>query len=146
MLNLFSWDHWCHLDEIWSRMNITRKWPALLPWIPLWRQGRGISKGHSEGWWGHPVCANSLAAFSADLHKHHFTARWETHLKHGGACSSSQELTGRVRSGDVVLCSCARSFSSRCPGFAQAAAWRANDLTLVLTTLEHHLMWFQKLL
>ena len=57
------------------------EWPALLPWIPLWRQGRDVSKGHSEEWWGHPVCASSPPAFSADLHKHHFTAQWETHLK-----------------------------------------------------------------
>lgn len=26
MLNLSLWDHWCHLDEICSSMNSTRKW------------------------------------------------------------------------------------------------------------------------
>lgn len=57
------------------------KWPAMLPCIPLWRRGRDVSKGHGEEWWGHPVCASSFPAFSADLHKHHFTALWETHLK-----------------------------------------------------------------
>lgn len=37
----------------------------------------------------------------------------------------------------MVLSSCERSSSSRCPGFAQAAAWKAGDPTPVLTTLVH---------
>lgn len=56
---------------------------------------------------------------------------------HGGAFSSSQELKSWVRSGGAVLCSCERSSSSRCRGFAQAVAWRAGDQTPVWTTLVH---------
>lgn len=62
MLNLSLWANWCHLDEICSSMNSTRKmteWPALLPWIPLWRWRRDVSKGHGEEWFGgiQPVLA-----------------------------------------------------------------------------------------
>lgn len=55
---------------------------------------------------------------------------------HGGALNSSQDVKSGVRSG-VVLCSCERSSSSRCPGFAQAVAWMAGDPTRVWTTLAH---------
>lgn len=48
---------------------------------------------------------------------------------------SSQDAN-RVKS-DVVLCSCERSSSSRCPGFAQAVAWMADDQIPVSTTQVH---------
>lgn len=155
---------------------------------PTLASGRDISKGHGEEWWRHPVWASSHPAFSTDLHKHHFTAHWETHLKpikeeirpkrkksqfpschvsnifmgqnkedshthtlpikelwlkipvvfhlHGGALNSSQHVKNRVRSG-AVLCSCERSSSTHCPGFAEGAAWMAGDQTLVWTTQAH---------
>lgn len=52
-----------------------------------------------------------------------------------GTCNSSQEVN-RVKS-DVVLCSFERSSSSRCPGFAQAVAWMADDQIPVWTTQVH---------
>lgn len=66
-----------------------------------------------------------------------FSQGWNTTVYlHGGALNSSQDVRSRVRSG-VVLCSCERSSSSRCPGFAQAVAWMAGDPTPVWTTLGH---------
>lgn len=52
-----------------------------------------------------------------------------------GDLDSSLEAN-RVKS-DVVLCSCERSSSSRCPGFAQAVAWMAGDQIPVWTTRVH---------
>lgn len=66
--------------------------------------------------------------------------RWRPQLTvvylHGGELNTSQEVKNRVTNG-VVLCSCEHSSSSRCPGFAPAAAWMEGDLTLVWTTLAH---------
>lgn len=77
-------NNWCHFVEICGSMNSTRKWPN--GWHRCHGSHSGVSGGTSRRSMvkndeGHPVCANSLPAFSADLHKHHFTAQWETHLK-----------------------------------------------------------------
>lgn len=91
-----------------------------------------------------PVSANSRAAFSADLHKHHLTAQPESHRRTKRGCS--QRTESEVKNDGVALCPCEHSSSSHCPGFVPTAAWRADDLTPVWTKQEHHLMWFQKLL
>lgn len=57
------------------------------------------------------------------------------HFVYMGDFNSSQDVN-RVKS-DVVLCSCERSSSSRCPGFAQAVAWMAGDQIPVWTTQVH---------
>lgn len=57
------------------------------------------------------------------------------HFVYMGDFNSSQDVN-RVKS-DVVLCSCERSSSSRCPGFAQAVEWMAGDQIPVWTTQVH---------
>lgn len=52
-----------------------------------------------------------------------------------GDFNSSQDVN-RVKS-DVFLCSCERSSSSRCRGFAQAVALMADDPIPVWTTPAH---------
>lgn len=57
------------------------------------------------------------------------------HFLYMGDFNSSQDVN-RVKS-DVFLCSCERSSSSHCLGFAQAVALMADDLIPVWTTLAH---------
>lgn len=87
--------HWCPQDcckpkikmlaqdNFCSSMNSTTKWQNGRHCCHGSHSGVGgrMSPGHGEERWGHPVCASSLPAFSTDLHEHHLTARWETHLK-----------------------------------------------------------------
>lgn len=97
---------------------------------------RKKENGVSPGW--HDVQHHHLLRFILSrtiLKKGSCQQKIKQHSVYMGDFDSSLEAHG-VKS-DVVLCSYERSFSSRCPGFARAVAWMADDQIPVWTTQVH---------